>query len=326
MQNEDIVVSVIVLTYNHEKYIAQALDSILMQEVDFRYEILVGDDASSDRTPDIVREYAEKFPHIFRLSLRPSNVGASRNAYELLMAAKGKFLATCEGDDYWTDTQKLRIQISYLESRPDVSGCVHPCLVVDEQGQARRMQSLSWVRPKPVFTLQDFHGIYLPGQYATFVRRNIFLNPKYDYSVIYHGHSMVADRTALMLYLLDGDIHYIDRRMSCYRKVFKKTDKNLTTVCFAQNRNRIQEEYRLLQTLEAFLSDVLGQPTRFERRRRELFTEACYSHLLRKGNQSLTLASELWRNGVDRWAYLAMCPVVIAKKIYEKIIQVLFRD
>ena len=101
MSNQGILVSVIVLTYNHEKYIRQALDSILMQRVDFQYEILVGDDASTDSTQEILKEYDRNYPGKSRLFLRESNLGPTKNSYELLVSAKRDYPATCEGADYW---------------------------------------------------------------------------------------------------------------------------------------------------------------------------------------------------------------------------------
>lgn len=309
-----VTVSVIVLTYNHARYIRQALDSILAQETDFPYEILVGDDASTDGTQAILREYARREPDRLRLFLHEKNMGASRNAYTLLMAARGKYLATCEGDDYWCDREKLRIQVAYLEAHPAFSGCVHPCRIVDEWGRTRRDQRLEWVRQKPVFTLRDFQGIYLPGQYATFVRRNLFLDKTRDMSIVYQAHPMVADRTTMMLYLLAGDIACIDRVMSCYRKVTRKDGVNLTTVAFRNNRSRVQEEQKLLQSMEAYLSREKGCEIRFRRRRRELFCEAVFQWLRGAGRINLQTAGELWRDGGYAPSYLLALPVQFVRK------------
>ena len=306
-QTDSVLVSIIVPTYNHAQYIRQALDSILEQKTEFPYEILVGDDASSDGTQDILWEYAQRYPDKFRLFLREKNLGASRNVYELLMAANGTYLATCEGDDYWCDEEKLQIQISYLQEHPDISGCVHKHRIVDEQGNTRKNQRLEWVRHKPVFTLEDFQGIYLPGQYATFVRRNVFLNRETDYSVIYKAHQMVADRTAMMLYLLAGDIVYIDRVMSCYRKVTRKDGKNLTTVAFRNNRSRVREEQTLLHSMEQYLSGAKGRKIRFSRRRKEVFCEGVFQWLRGAGRDNLQAALELWREAgrpLSYWCFL----------------------
>lgn len=301
------MVSVIVPTYNQAPHIRQTLDSILSQKTEYSYEVLVGDDASTDGAQDILREYAQMYPDKIRLFLREENLGASRNAYELLMAARGKYLATCEGDDYWCDEEKLQLQISYLESHPEISGCVHRFRVVDEQGNPRKNQTLPWVRQKPVFTLDDFQGIYLPGQYATFVRRNLFLHSEKNYRIVYQAHRMVADRTAMMLYLLAGDVVCLDRVMSCYRKVTRKDGTNMTTVSFRNNCNRVREELNTLHLMEDYLRQETGSRFRFTRRRKELFCEGMFQWLRGAGRDNRMAALELWAEvgkPLSYWLYL----------------------
>lgn len=106
--NKEIMVSVFMMTYNHENYIAQALDSILMQKINFGYEIIVGEDCSTDRTREIILSYAQRKPDLFKLILHDHNVGAKANQNAVLNACKGKYIAPCEGDDYWTDPYKLQ--------------------------------------------------------------------------------------------------------------------------------------------------------------------------------------------------------------------------
>lgn len=174
MMEREIAVSVIMLAYNQEAYIAQAIESVLAQQTGFRYELLIGDDASPDGTGEIAEDYARRYPDRIRVFRRPENLGASRNAYELLCQAQGRYLAFCEGDDYWTAPDKLAVQYAFLEEHPDLIGCTHRCVVVDEHGDPLPKQRISWVREKPRFTLRDFQGIYLPGQTATIMKRNIF--------------------------------------------------------------------------------------------------------------------------------------------------------
>ncbi|MCR5747047.1 MAG: glycosyltransferase, partial [Lachnospiraceae bacterium] len=111
---EMIKVSVIVATYNQEKYIAKTLESVVSQKTDFKYEVLVGDDASKDGTGRIVKEFGKKYPDIIRPIVREKNIGAYRNFLDLLKRAKGEYLALLEGDDYWVDEEKLKKQVSFL--------------------------------------------------------------------------------------------------------------------------------------------------------------------------------------------------------------------
>ena len=117
-------VSVRCITYNQESYIAQALDSFLMQETTFPFEIIVHDDASTDNTADIIREYEAKFPRIIKPIYEKENQYSKKDgSLSKIMdeACKGEFVAICEGDDYWIDPQKLTRQINFLESHPDYS-------------------------------------------------------------------------------------------------------------------------------------------------------------------------------------------------------------
>lgn len=123
MNRDDIQVTVVCITYNHEEYIAQALDSFLMQKTNFKYQIFVGEDCGPDRTADIVREYAEKHPDIIVPFIREKNMGAQRNLIDLCNHATSPYIAFCEGDDYWTDEYKLQKQFDFMESNPEVKVC-----------------------------------------------------------------------------------------------------------------------------------------------------------------------------------------------------------
>ena len=129
------LVSVYMITYNHEKFIAQALDGILMQEVDFPYEIVIGEDKSTDRTRAVVCEYQRRHPDKIRLHLSRENLFRQKLAgLGPLAACRGKYIAMCEGDDYWTDPQKLQKQVAVLEAEPDISACYTNAAIVHESG------------------------------------------------------------------------------------------------------------------------------------------------------------------------------------------------
>lgn len=118
------ILSVCMITYNHEKYIAQAIESALMQKTNFDYEIVIGEDCSTDRTREIVFEYAKKNPDKIIVITSEKNVGANENFIRTLNSCRGKYIAILEGDDYWTDPYKLQKQANFLESNQDY-GLVH---------------------------------------------------------------------------------------------------------------------------------------------------------------------------------------------------------
>jgi len=117
MKAKDVVLSICCVTYNHEKYIRQCLDGFVMQKTNFEFEILVHEDASTDTTANILKEYELKFPHLFRCVYQTENQFLKQNTLVniLFKMAKGKYIALCEGDDYWTDPVKLQKQVDFLE-------------------------------------------------------------------------------------------------------------------------------------------------------------------------------------------------------------------
>ena len=128
---KDTLVSIRCITYNHEHYISQALDGFLMQETTFPFEIVIHDDASTDGTTDIIKEYENKFPEIVKPIYETENQYSKKdNTMELLILPhlKGKYTAFCEGDDFWTNKKKLQMQVDFLENNPDYGFC---CTDVD---------------------------------------------------------------------------------------------------------------------------------------------------------------------------------------------------
>ncbi|MDD6040514.1 MAG: glycosyltransferase [Clostridia bacterium] len=131
------LVSICCTAYNHEKYLAQTLESFLSQRCDFAYEILIHDDVSTDRTADIIREYAARYPHIIRPMFQTQNQysrGVPINETFNFPRARGKYIALCEGDDYWCDPDKLQRQIAHMESDPGCTFCFTNGYVHDEAG------------------------------------------------------------------------------------------------------------------------------------------------------------------------------------------------
>lgn len=127
-KTNDIVVTILTLAYNHEPYIRQCLDGIVMQQTNFKFELLIHDDASTDNTANIIREYAAKYPNIIKPIYQTENQYSQKvpiGCTYLYPRAQGKYIALCEGDDYWTDPLKLQKQVDFLESHPDYVMCSH---------------------------------------------------------------------------------------------------------------------------------------------------------------------------------------------------------
>ncbi len=225
--NEEIKVSVICVTYNHEKYIRQALDSIVSQKTDFDFEILVGEDCSTDSTRDILKEYEKKYPNLFRMYYRDKNLGATLNEYELFMDAKGDYIAALELDDIWTDEDKLQKQFEFLENNKEYIGVAHDFDIIDKDGNVIEDDDNKAIKSflDKAFTLQDFLDNGFVFQTGTHFYRNIYKDGS-DYSIIYTADRLIRDKTVLSLLLDRGDFYILPDKMSAYRRFFDKDAVN----------------------------------------------------------------------------------------------------
>ena len=220
----EIMLSVAMTTYNHEKYIARALDSILMQKVNFPYEIIVGEDCSGDKTADIVREYAKKYPDIIKPIFQEKNTGGKINAMAVKENCRGKYIAFLEGDDFWTDPLKLQKQVDFLEANPEYTGVVHRYYVVNEAGERTKVRTFGEYKKGGRYTLDDFMKTEIPSQLATFVIRNIY---KEIYADGYKKckeyelrKNTIQGDIRLSFYLVAlGDVYRMEDVMSAYRFV-----------------------------------------------------------------------------------------------------------
>ncbi|MBX7131452.1 MAG: glycosyltransferase [Fimbriimonadaceae bacterium] len=130
---EHVQLSVCLITYNHTRYIEGAIQSVLSQRLNVPWELIISDDCSTDGTPEIVRRYAAQHPNLIRPVLHERNLGSSAHLIELFRMARGEFIGYLEGDDRYTDENKLQLQLDYLQVHPECAGCFHDLTVVDEK-------------------------------------------------------------------------------------------------------------------------------------------------------------------------------------------------
>lgn len=132
--NIETTASIWMITYNHENFISDALDSILMQEVNFKYEIVIGEDCSTDGTRELIKSYQLKYPDIIIPIFYETNVGLHQNFINVMNKCRGKYIALCEGDDFWTDPCKLQKQVDFLEINEKFSMACNSSSEVDQHG------------------------------------------------------------------------------------------------------------------------------------------------------------------------------------------------
>ena len=304
------------LAYNHAPYIFQAIDSVLQQHTDFRFEVLIGDDASSDNTSCIVRDYAKRYPEIIVPVIRETNLGATNNLYDLIERASGKYLAYLECDDYWCDITKLQQQVDFLENNPEYIACTHKVAVIDQNGTVCD-QNIEWICEKEEYSITDFKGIVLPGHISSIVHRNIFWNTKGQYKELITLHPMIADRSLSLLLAANGPIHQIQRVMGCYRQPVLSRN-SATTTLYLNNPRRILDDYSLSVRLDEYAVQKLGIKVDFCPHEKDLLFCAVWAFLRKPNRWNFDVAVKmLWaEHSVESIKYVVYS---IFKKIKDRL-------
>lgn len=209
----NILVSINCITYNHEDYISDAIEGFLMQKTNFDFEILIGEDCSRDKTKEIVEKYMKKYPEKIKLVTSEENVGARKNFLRLIKNARGKYIAQCEGDDYWTDPYKLQKQVDYLEKHPDCTLCFHAAEVVQENGESNG----EVVRPYKKTGISSMEDIITGGGGFCPTASLIYPKKLMDNPPDFFKNAHVGDYALQMMITSQGYAYYIDEVMSAYR-------------------------------------------------------------------------------------------------------------
>jgi glycosyltransferase involved in cell wall biosynthesis len=205
-------ITVLVMTYNHERFIEQALDSALHQELSLEYEVLVSEDCSTDRTRSIVLEYGRRYPERIRLVLSERNLRSNEVVARGIRAARGRYIALLDGDDYWTSPRKLQTQARFLDQHPDCALVFHNAEVVDADGR-REPQLWTPEHRRRRCTLDDlWQGNFIAT--ASAMLRNGMLD---EIPAWYADMFPITDWPLYILQAEHGWIGYLDEVMSVYR-------------------------------------------------------------------------------------------------------------
>lgn len=238
-------VSVYVLTYNHSKYLRECLDGVMMQKTDFDFEVLIYDDASTDGSQKIIREYKDKYPLIIKDYCQTRNQfsrGKLKQAQDkILEKAEGKYIALCEGDDYWSDLYKLQKQFDFMEAHPDYSVCMHRARIVNENG----IDTGKYLGPRGINKNVMFEDDLLRF-YATaskFYRTELSYNlPKFYY------RGSAGDYPMFIVLLANGKGYYMKDEMCVYRK---NVEGSATSVLRKRSKKeRIQYQNERIEILK----------------------------------------------------------------------------
>lgn len=210
-------VSICIITYNKEKYIADAIESVLMQKTTCRYEIVIGDNASTDQTPNILRKYWGEAPERFSVIFNMENLGLSTNMFYTMCKAKGKYIVILYGDDYWTDENKLQIMFDFLETHTQYIGVSAPiAFIYDGEKEAFRVEPPKFLWNK-TGTLETYlKGFNIPMAGLMF-RNNIFSESYDHFHKMVEAHKDIDDASFCILILMKGDVFVLNQVFEAYR-------------------------------------------------------------------------------------------------------------
>lgn len=274
---ENPLVSISLITYNHKKYIRKAIESVLHQCVDFKYELIIGDDFSSDGTRDIIKEYSDKYPNIIHPILHPqrnSGVPGKINFVSTVYASRGKYIALLDGDDYWGDNFKLQKQVNFLEENPNYVISFHDSIEVDEEGKLLTKSMLGKHRQKSLSSEEIISGVLIPANTVLFRNGIIKKFPKEFFTVLngdtftfallaQHGKAYYQSDIQPSGYRihnngvwsLQGKTTQIENRLNTYRQLLMVIDDRysylirkqlfIRTMLFAKNQTTNKEKVKM---------------------------------------------------------------------------------
>lgn len=279
MCDEKIEVSVWCLAFNHEKYIRKTLDGFVSQKTNFKFEVLVHDDASTDKTAQIIKEYATRYPDLIKPILQKENqysLGINAFLEYFIPSASGEYYAFCEGDDYWTDEYKLQKQFDIMTKHSNVVLCVHKVPCINEDGTSN-----SAVYPPLKLNLnedtklsqQEFAELmYIKAGYC-FHTSSYFMRKSIIEQVHYRKlkKKMNGDECMLKMSLKNGEVYYIDDAMS-RRRLFSIGNWN--------NRfNAFDEEKKVAHYLNRVDAEVLFDEIT-KKKYHDILVLWCFDYLL----------------------------------------------
>lgn len=217
----EVLLTALIVAYNHKNSIAKAIESVLEQKTNFKFQIWVLDDASTDGTSDIIKEYANKYPDKITHVLREKNLGGIQNVFQAVSKIDTKYYSTLEGDDYWTDENKLQIQVDILENNPDCSFCAHNTLKqypTNENHIQHNQQYLkSKIKTGKYRFPKNIRKDYIEPHYSSRVYRTSCLN----LDKIKNPLLVCYDTAVTFWFLQFGKLYYTDKIMSVYNYTYQ---------------------------------------------------------------------------------------------------------
>jgi glycosyltransferase involved in cell wall biosynthesis len=254
------LVSVKMITYNHAPYIAQAIVGVLQQKTNFPFELVIGEDCSTDGTREIVFEYQKKYPEVIRVITSEKNVGMSKNEFRAMKACRGKYIAFCEGDDYWNHPGKLQKQVDYLETHPECGLLFADCDVYHTGLQISKKSynySNGYHQLAKLNMEQILFGDMVKWTCTAMIRRNLYDRVvEGDPYLHQSGYFLMGDAQLWAEMTAVADVVYIPETLATYRRLDNSASRSNDQIrhwrfCMSANEMRLYlcKKYKLSDEL-----------------------------------------------------------------------------
>lgn len=267
------LISIAIITYNQEFFIAKAIESVLKQELNLEYELLISDDASSDGTINILKSYKTKYPKKIRLIFNKTNLGPSENFHNLILKCKGKFIFLLEGDDFWTSMEKIQKQYEFLVDNPSYIACSHRHMIVDENDNILVDEYTGPGKSNlGEYTLNDFENYRYCGFFGTIAFRNVFLKKPEKLIPLKYLHNFIVDISLNLILVLNGPVFILNENMAAHRILIKKGGTNFKSTI--RRKNQVKNRLLYLDRLKQFAKEKYNININFAKRNEKLFVES----------------------------------------------------
>ncbi|MDK3077762.1 glycosyltransferase family 2 protein [Enterobacter hormaechei] len=277
-QDSEIKVSICCITYNHEKYIATAIESFLSQQTNFAFEILIGEDKGTDNTLTIINEYRDKFPGIVKVITSDKNLGANGNIRNVISHAQGCYIAFCEGDDYWIDPNKIQKQYDAMILSPDVNFCFHPAYAIHPDGsKVKRFDKGDLVRRFSVEDVLNTNGQFSPTSSYMFKKEVVASLPAW------FENAPVGDLFIELYAMKDADGLYLPSPMSVYRLFAENSWSSAIKKDFIKN---IETQKNIIKYTEKSIQDFERYKEIYDLRFSRIYCDLATKFLIRKDYRS----------------------------------------
>ena len=215
----NVLLSIIIISYAQEEYIREAIESVLAQKVNFKYELLIADDCSPDNTKKIIKEYEKKYPDIIKVLDRPKNLGATNNYFDSLCHTSGKYVTVLEGDDYWCNDSKIQKQVDFLESHEDYFAVSHIQEGRNLNNEIQGYFPIHLKKDMDILDVNDYIKYTKKYSSSSTLYRNFSKNKKIlnKYKELLNMDNIIGDQQTSVFLVSQGKVHVFAEPMMVYR-------------------------------------------------------------------------------------------------------------